>query len=223
MNQIALSILPGCAVTDAPEPSPSSLNRGIANFKPKTNANRARKVKETKLPKPLTSLESSQLLAATETERDRLIIETLLKTGLRVEEFVNLDVPDLDLVNGWLKVVCGKYGKDRTLPLHPSLSVGIRRYLAGREIGPVFLSRFSDRFTTRAIQKLVKSLANRAEIRRRVTPHHLRHTFATTLLKEGVNLAQIQMLLGHEKLDTTKIYLDVVPEDLRAGIERLKF
>lgn len=160
--------------------------------------------------------------------RDRAILEVLFSTGLRVSELVKLDVNDINLKTGEFAVV-GKGRKVRTVYLGDSAKEWIRRYLSTRhdEFAPLFL-RYSGkkmdegdidgeslRLTARSVQRLVKKYTLRAGIAVDATPHTLRHTFATGLLREGADLRSVQELLGHSNVSTTQIYTHITSKQLK--------
>lgn len=160
--------------------------------------------------------------------RDRAILETLFSTGLRVSELVGLDVDDINLDTGEFTVL-GKGNKARIVYLGDSAIKWLKRYLATRndEFVPLFL-RYSGkkmeegdtegeslRLSVRSVQRLVKKYINRAGIAVDATPHTLRHTFATGLLREGADLRSVQELLGHANVSTTQIYTHVTNKQLK--------
>jgi site-specific recombinase XerD len=160
--------------------------------------------------------------------RDRAILELLFSTGLRVSELTNLNVGDVNLKTGEFTVV-GKGRKVRTVYLSDSAKEWIRRYLSTRhdEFTPLFL-RYSGkkmdegditgeslRLTVRSVQRLVKKYTLRAGIAVDATPHTLRHTFATGLLREGADLRSVQELLGHTNVSTTQIYTHLTSKQLK--------
>ncbi|MDP9241716.1 MAG: tyrosine-type recombinase/integrase, partial [Actinomycetota bacterium] len=154
--------------------------------------------------------------------RDRAILEVLYGAGLRVSELTGLDVDDLDLEGGSVRVV-GKGGKEREVPIgrHAQHAVGAylsraRPSLAGqRTRGALFLNTRGGRLSRQACAKLLAVYATRAGIGRRVSPHDLRHSFATHLLEGGADVRVVQELLGHASVATTQIYTLVTKEHLR--------
>lgn len=178
-----------------------------------------------RLPRSLPEAEARALLNAASKSRDRLIVSCGLFLGLRVSEITRLEVPDLDLEAGVLLVREGKGGKDRSIPIPPSLVAELRNYLAGRGTGPVFPSPYGGALTTRAVQLLLKRLAVKAGIPdaekpRRIHPHRLRHSFAVRCLRSGADIIEVRDLLGHSSVSTTQIYLCSAPDRLRSAVDR---
>ena len=179
-----------------------------------------------RLPVFLRPQELERLFAAARSPRDRLILLIGAYAGLRVSEIVKLLVEHVDFETGLLEVRAGKGDKDRTIPLHQRIAWEMQVYLSGRETGWMFpAARLSHGATghlsARAVQVMVKATAARAQIVRRVSPHKLRHSFATALLSKGADLLEIKDLLGHASVATTQIYAFVQPEKLRASVDRL--
>ena len=130
-------------------------------------------------------------------------------------ECCGLDLDDLDRGQGTVRVL-GKGGKERVVPVGDAALSAIDDYLAQRRTrnGPLFTNHRGGRLTTRSVHRIVRSQARAAGIDRRVSPHTLRHTFATHMLGEGADLRLIQELLGHRRLSTTQRYTHVSPEHL---------
>jgi integrase/recombinase XerD len=179
------------------------------------------------LPKPLTVDEVAALVAAPGEDgplalRDRALLETLYGAGLRISELVALDVDDVDLDEGSVRAL-GKGSKERIVPLGRyavrALEAYLRRArpdLAGpRSRGALFLNRRGGRLTRQGCTNIIKAMARRAGIRKRVTPHMLRHSFATHLLEGGADVRVVQELLGHASLATTQIYTLITRDRLR--------
>lgn len=179
------------------------------------------------LPKSLTEDEVERLLAAPATAtpiglRDRAMLETLYATGVRVSELVNLRLLQLDLNAGFVRVI-GKGDKERLVPLGEEASTWLQRYL--REARAAILKRrvSNDLFpgvrghamSRQAFWQLIKRYALRAGIGKSLSPHTLRHAFATHLLNHGADLRVVQLLLGHADLSTTQIYTQVARERLK--------
>jgi integrase/recombinase XerC len=191
---------------------------GVVGFNP------ARQVRSPRLPKRLPSFlpkdESKGLLDA-EMERseaglrDHALLEFLYATGLRVAECCGLDLDDVDRRRGAVRVM-GKGGKERVVPAGDAALGALDAWLSvrGEERGALFTNSRGGRLGTRSVHRIVKRRARAAGIDRRVTPHTLRHTFATHMLGEGADLRLIQELLGHSRLTTTQRYTHVSPEQL---------
>jgi integrase/recombinase XerC len=186
--------------------------------------NPARQVRSPRLGRRLPSVlpkdEATQLLDAVPEPtaagtRDRALLELLYASGLRVAEGCGLDLDDLDEARRTVRVL-GKGDKERVVPVGETALEALDTYLAlrGRQRGPLFLNARGGRLTPRSAHRIVKRLARRAGISQRVTPHTLRHSFATHMLGEGADLRLIQELLGHSRLSTTQRYTHVSPEHL---------
>ncbi len=154
--------------------------------------------------------------------RDRAILETLYGSGLRISELVGLDVDDVDLQEGSVRVV-GKGSKERIVPLGRYGVAAVSSYLtrsrpslATVRTGPaLFLNRRGGRLTRQGAAGVLKTAVRRAGVTARVTPHTLRHSFATHLLEGGADIRVVQELLGHAVLSTTQIYTLVTGDRLR--------
>jgi integrase/recombinase XerC len=147
--------------------------------------------------------------------RDRAILEVLYASGVRVGELSGLDTADVDLREGSVRVL-GKGRKERIVPLGAKAVEALRGYLGARESarGPLFLNPRGGRLTVRSLHRIVRARARAAGLAGRVTPHTLRHTFATHLLDAGADLRLIQELLGHARLATTQRYTHVSADRL---------
>lgn len=186
------------------------------------------------LPKTLTKQEVARLLEqsiglSAEEQRDRTMVELLYASGLRVSELVGLDVSHLDLAGGFLRVV-GKGAKERVVPMGQVAKDLIANYLAhvrpvllrGRSSSTVFVSRRGRALTRQAVWKMLRQWAQRAGLKQSVSPHMLRHSFATHLLEGGADLRAVQMMLGHADITTTQIYTSVERSRLKQ-VHRLYF
>ncbi len=176
------------------------------------------------LPKYLTEAEAHRLLMAAEHDpRDHAILTILAYTGLRVSEVCHLDCEDISLGERTLGVVSGKGDKDRMVVFAQPTAVALRRWMEAREeVGhdALFINRNGGRLTPRSVQRIVKQYADDAGIRKAVTPHVLRHTMATTLLRHGADIRIIQQLLGHSSIATTQIYTHVDDAMLRSAYDK---
>jgi integrase/recombinase XerD len=179
------------------------------------------------LPHPLTVEEVARILSAppdaeTAGIRDRALLETMYGAGLRISEAVGLDVDDLDLDEGSVRVV-GKGDKERVVPLGRFAVTAVESYLsrsrpslARSRSGPaLFLNLRGGRLSRQGAAIVLKKTAKRAGVHRRVTPHTLRHSFATHLLEGGADIRVVQELLGHSSLTTTQIYTLITGQRLR--------
>jgi len=159
--------------------------------------------------------------------RDRAILELLYGTGMRVGELVNLNIHDIDLYEKIVRVF-GKGSKERILPLgNPSIKA-LQEYLTSRNIfrknisinkndpNALFLNRFGGRLSARSIRRIIIKYMKIAGLNKKISPHVLRHSFATHLLGGGADLRSVQELLGHESLSTTQIYTHITKERLKA-------
>lgn len=184
------------------------------------------------LPEVLTVAEVDAMLAAIDpsrphAQRNRAIIEVLFSCGLRVSELVSLEISRMNLDEGYLTVT-GKGSKERMVPMSASAVAELTDWLAERQTYPVkaghegyvFLNRCGRRLTRVMVFYIVRDLAEAAGIRKEISPHTLRHSFATALLEGGANLRAIQQMLGHESIGTTEIYLHLDNTRLRDEIVR---
>jgi integrase/recombinase XerD len=173
------------------------------------------------LPQSLTEAEVESLLAAPDVSdplghRDRTMLEVLYATGLRVSELINLKQSEINLNQGVLRIV-GKGDRERLIPLGEEAQNWIRDFIAGsrteilleRQTDYLFPTRRGDRMTRQAFWHIIKRYSKLAEISNKMSPHTLRHAFATHLLNNGADLRVVQMLLGHSDLSTTQIYTHV--------------
>ena len=144
--------------------------------------------------------------------RDRsehgLLIKTLFQTGARVSEFANIKVEHFFFDELMILIDQGKGGKSRYVPLLSELAQELRTHLGDRRTGYLFETNRQQQYSPRRIQQIVKSTAEKAKIKKRVYPHLLRHSVATTLLERGMPIDQIQKFLGHSKLETTQVYAE---------------
>jgi len=153
--------------------------------------------------------------------RDSAILELFYSSGLRISELCSLDVADLDILSETLRVR-GKGGKERIVPVGEPALAAIARYTreAAVRSGPLFISKRRSRITTRAVDHLLHRYLKLSSIPFHVTPHKLRHSFATHLLDAGADLRSVQSLLGHASLSTTQIYTHLSKERLRESYDQ---
>ncbi len=149
-----------------------------------------------------------------------LLIKTLFQTGARVSEFANIKVAHFFFEELMILIDKGKGGKSRYVPLLPELAQELRTHLGDRSTGHLFETNRHLAYSPRRIQQIVKATAERAKIKKRVYPHLLRHSVATTLLERGMPIDQIQKLLGHSKLETTQVYAESTTEMIKESYRR---
>jgi|Deesub1362B_J571_1020462.scaffolds.fasta_scaffold01212_3 integrase/recombinase XerD len=170
------------------------------------------------LPKYLTIEEVRTLIEHTGRPRDRALILLLFATGLRVSEIVSLKIGDVDFKRGIIRVYRHKSELESEIPVADfallSLREAINTYIRKDENAPLFQNKYGEQLSIRSVQKILQNAAKRAGINKKVSPHILRHTYATFLLSKGFNLAEIQELLGHASIRTTRIYSHVVKSEL---------
>ncbi|HBN09723.1 MAG TPA: site-specific tyrosine recombinase XerD [Cyanobacteria bacterium UBA8530] len=179
------------------------------------------------LPKVLSQSEVVRLIEGMESLRGRAILELFYAGGLRVSELINLDVEDLNLKSGILRCV-GKGDKERIVPVNSVAIEAIEKYLEERKSKKcairskaLFLNYAGGRLTRQGIWKLVKDAAVSAGISKDITPHTLRHSFATHLLENGADLRSVQEMLGHADISTTQLYTHVSKRRLREVYEKV--
>jgi site-specific recombinase XerD len=160
-------------------------------------------------------------------ERDRLLLALFAYAGLRRSELLGLDWEDVDLERRLLRIRRAKGGRARVVPIHPSLAPLFLAHLAANPGpgGPLFRGVQGRRLSQTIMTQTFLRYARAAGVteRKRVTPHTLRHVFASELLRAGANLRQIQELLGHKHLDSTQRYTRVTAHELRGAVKRLRF
>lgn len=184
-----------------------------------------------KLPEVLSIEEIDQIIAVIdlslpEGQRNKAIIETLYSCGLRVSELVNLKISNLYFNDGFIKVV-GKGDKERLVPIGQKAIKEIQFYFQDRNILPkidkaseniVFLNRRGKKLSRITIFDFIKKLVVKAQLKKNVSPHTFRHSFATHLIEGGADLRAVQEMLGHESITTTEIYTHLNREYLRDAI-----
>jgi len=182
-----------------------------------------------KLPKFLYPQEIELLINAPDItkpmgRRDKAILETLYAAGLRVSELVGMDLKDIDFNEKLIKIR-GKGNKERIVPLGRKAEEAIeyyikgnRRYAAQRtgDIGEaLFLNKFGRRLSDRSVRNIINKYVEKVAINQKISPHTIRHTFATHLLNNGADLRSVQELLGHVKLSTTQIYTHLTRDNIK--------
>lgn len=153
--------------------------------------------------------------------RNKALVELIYSSGLRVAEVENLNIENIDFWSETISVI-GKGDKERIVPVGRTALKELREYFKKRknEKGPLFTNLRGGRLTARAIHQLILEGALKANIQRKISPHVLRHTFATHLLNHGCDLRSVQEMLGHKNLSTTQIYAHVTTERLRKVYEK---
>lgn len=157
--------------------------------------------------------------------RDKAILEMLYATGLRVSELVGMDVKDIDFSEDLIKVR-GKGNKERIVPLGSKAKDALKKYLKSSRVflvrknntveNALYLNKYGQRLSGRSIRNILNKYVDQVAINQKISPHTLRHTFATHLLNGGADLRTVQELLGHVKLSTTQIYTHLTKENIKA-------
>lgn len=192
--------------------------RGVISENPTADLRGPRK--DRRLPGVLDEKDVERLLEAAAGRRDRALLEVLYAGGLRVSEAVGLDIEDATLDSGLVRVRDGKGSKERLAPVGRSAARAIAAWLDERRRAEsngsaLFINAKGGRLDVRSVRRIVDAAAKAAGLGRRVTPHTLRHSFATHLLDRGCDLRSVQELLGHENVTTTQIYTHVSVGRLR--------
>jgi len=193
---------------------------GIENLGPLQAPKRPHKV-----PDYLMNDEVTVILKNCRNLKERLVIKLLVYTGIRVSELCSIRIPDIDLNSKTLKIRNGKGDKDRLVVFSEKVVPDLKLYLMDvREKKPksdfLFPTSKSKKISPVTIERLVRMIVKRSGITKKVTPHTFRHTFATSLLRNGADLRIIQVLLGHSSISTTQIYTHVDDRALRTGYEK---
>jgi integrase/recombinase XerD len=179
------------------------------------------------LPQSLTEDEVDALLAAPNVaeplgHRDRAMLEVLYATGVRVSELINLRMSQINLNQGVLRII-GKGDRERLIPLGDEAQDWLREFIEGprveilleRQTDYLFPTRRGDRMTRQAFWHIIKRYAKKAGVVKKLSPHTVRHAFATHLLNNGADLRVVQLLLGHSDVSTTQIYTHVARERMK--------
>jgi len=185
------------------------------------------------LPKPISIsqvrhlLEQPTKLGAAEAERDTAILQLLYASGMRVSELVSLNTGDVDLKEGYVRCF-GKGSKERLIPVHRTAVAAVIEYLEKSRSHlahddaerALFLNHRGERLTRQGLWQILKGYAKAAGLEKEVTPHTLRHSFATHMLSGGADLRAVQELLGHANISTTQVYTHLTTEHVRRAYEK---
>jgi integrase/recombinase XerD len=209
------------------------VSEGVVNDDPTATLDSPKVGKN--LPKPISVDEVALLLAqpvagptaSPEALRDAAMMGLLYATGMRVSELVALDIDDMNLAAGYVRCL-GKGSKERIVPVAPSQVGTMRSYLEdGRpklvrssDEGALFLNHRGDRLTRQGFWLILKEYARKAGITKNITPHTLRHSFATHMLNNGADLRTVQELLGHANIATTQVYTQLTKDHVRAAYNK---
>ena len=203
------------------------VDDGVLEGNPTTNVSAPRIGRS--LPKALSVEEVDRLLAAPsevhtpEAIRDQAMLELLYASGMRVSELLSLDLEDVSFETGAVRCF-GKGGKERIVPIHSQAAEAVRFYveearpglLGSKSAAALFLNRRGNRLTRQGFWLILKGYCQRAGLNGKITPHTLRHSFATHLLHGGAPLRHVQELLGHASINTTQIYTHLTSEHIRS-------
>ena len=185
------------------------------------------------LPKPISVsqvrrlLEQPSKLSTPEAKRDRAMLELLYACGMRVSELVSLNLGDVDTEGGYVRCF-GKGYKERLIPIYKQAALAVAEYVTqarphlahNSEQRALFLNRRGQRLTRQGFWQILKGYAKSAELDKEVTPHTLRHSFATHMLSGGADLRSVQELLGHANISTTQVYTHLTTEHVRRTYEK---
>lgn len=186
------------------------------------------------LPKPISASQASRLLEepakydTPESKRDKAMLELLYASGMRVSELVSLNLVDMDVSGGYVRCF-GKGNKERMIPVYPKAAKYVAEYIS--EARPriiqdksgekaLFLNVRGERLTRQGLWQILKGYAKAANIEVEVTPHTLRHSFATHMLNGGADLRTVQELLGHANISTTQVYTHITSEHIRRTYDK---
>ncbi len=185
------------------------------------------------LPKPISVskvrrlLEQPTKLSTPEAKRDRAMLELLYASGMRVSELISLNLGDVDAASDFVRCF-GKGNKERLIPIYRQAALAVEEYV--EEVRPhlarnnegkaLFLNRRGERLTRQGFWQILKGYAKSAELNEEITPHTLRHSFATHMLSGGADLRSVQELLGHANISTTQVYTHLTTEHVRRTYEK---
>lgn len=206
------------------------LNEGVISTDPTVNLESPRMAQ--RLPRVLTPDEMDRFLAQPRTNtpaglRDKAMLELLYATGIRVSELVSMDLSDVNLEHGFIRCF-GKGARERIIPLGSVAARYVAEYLTrarakltrGENASALFVNQQGHRLTRQGFWKIIKKYARQGRIAKVITPHTLRHSFATHLLENGADLRSVQELLGHADIATTQIYTHLTRTRLREIYDR---
>lgn len=167
--------------------------------------------RDTKLPVILNRSELKELFAAPKLLKQRVVLSLIYSAGLRGQEVINLRISDVDFERMTIHIRQSKYKKDRIVPLSPAMAVGLKKYIKA-ENPHIWLFNGKtpgSKYSTRGLSWVMRENLKKTSIKKNVNLHSLRHTYATHLLEEGLNIVTLKELLGHAEITTTMIYLHV--------------
>ena len=209
------------------------LKEGLVDFNYFTEVENVKTPK--KLPAFIDETDMMTLLDSIDTtsdlgNRNRVLLELLYATGMRVSEACSLEVRQINFYNNTIKVN-GKGKKDRIVVLYKDIADKLKFYVnftrinllsksGNNEIGNVFINYKGTPLTTRGVRKIINSIIDECALNKHISPHMIRHSFATSLLNNGADLRIVQELLGHENLSTTQIYTHVSTENMKRAFEQ---
>lgn len=167
--------------------------------------------RDTKLPVILNRTELKELFAAPKLLKQRIVLSLIYSAGLRGQEVINLKIADIDFERQTIHIRQSKYKKDRIVPLSPTMAIGLKKYLKAENPHIwLFNGKEADgRYSVRGLSWVMRENLKKTTITKNVNLHTLRHTYATHLLEEGVNIVTLKDLLGHAEITTTMIYLHI--------------
>jgi len=185
------------------------------------------------LPKPISVSQVRRLLEqptkrdTLEAKRDTAMLELLYASGMRVSELVSLNLNDMDIEGGYVRCF-GKGHKERLIPIHKRATSAVEEYIKevhprlahGKDEPALFLNARGERLTRQGLWQILKGYAKSAELGTDITPHTLRHSFATHMLNGGADLRSVQELLGHANISTTQVYTHLTTEHIRSSYDR---
>lgn len=185
------------------------------------------------LPKPISISQVRQLLeqpaklSTAEAKRDRVMLELLYASGMRISELVSLNMGDVDTKGGYVRCF-GKGNKERIIPIYEQVAQAVTKYIEetrprlarGKNDPALFLNPRGERLTRQGFWQKLKEYAKSANLSAQVSPHTLRHSFATHMLSGGADLRSVQELLGHANISTTQVYTHLTTDHIRRAYEK---